>query len=243
MQFYTINNLNFESPNIVSSGIDFNRMSKAMIKISTDYPMLDDIAKFILIFVESPVKIITPPDIAKQYKIDKKTMLAVVPFNNPFTIQNGLQQKTFIGNKLSFKSIESLQSPEVGMPDKMTAQEMLALNWLKDERTGISSKTMCFHLFPQIKAYYDANITSKFNFDPDVPYDNGDFKRCVMFSEYVHLLPEQLKEVALINSKWEKIIENWDMLTALVNTGNEQDSIKSYEIIQKCITTPRKNKP
>lgn len=241
MIFYTVNENNIKEKQILAAGIPIDWMVTAMKKISKDYPTMDDISNILLVFVESPIKVNTGLDIAKQYKITKELQLVALPINTALSLSLDNTSFDFTGDKISFKSSQAMKERENGLPQKMTAQEMLALNWLKEGKTGTSSKTMCFKIFPQIKKYYDEN-NSGFAFEADVPYDNADFNRCMMFAQEVNLYPDQLEKVAKINKKWGKIIENWDTLTNLITKNDEESRKEAYNLIKECISVPAKDK-
>lgn len=241
MIFYTINENNIQSSKIESAGIPIEWMSTAMTKMSKDYPTLNDISEVILVFVKEPIQINTPKDIAKQYKITKGLQLVALPINTQLSVTLNDKDYHFQGDKISLKSLESMKKREVGLPQSMTAQEMLALNWLKEGKIGTSSKTMCFEIFPQLKEYYDANKSNN-NFGPDTPHDNSDFIRCMNFVNQVNIFPDQLEKVAKINEKWAKLVDKWELIERLVLNSDVESQKLARTIIKECINEPDHNR-
>lgn len=78
-----------------------------------------------------------------------------------------------------------------------------ALQWIVSGDTGISSKTMW------------AAIMGVVPYDPDVPYDGGDFGRCYRMCKACEATENDLKVVAVKFPYWKPIIDNWDKLCRL----------------------------
>lgn len=247
MKFFTITADNFNNPQIPAEGIPATWMVTGLKKLSKDFPTMEDIDGFNLAFIEAPVKTATLSPEAKEYTITKGLNLVIYPTNQKIELTNNNTSRFFSANNNTMTSQEQdtiVHEPH--MPKEMTAQEMLAINWLKNGRVGVSSQTMCFKLFPNVKKYYDdVNSASKDYhrpFEPDVPYDNADFNRCRLFANEVCLYPDQLEKVGKINNKWKNIIEKWDDLTALVEKGDDESLKTSYAMIKECINVPARTK-
>lgn len=243
MEFFIVNNSNFNTHKISTDSVPVDWMVTGFKKLAKDFPTMDKTDGFYFTFVDEPVKVDSIPENSFQYKITKGLQLVVAPHNETITLSMNNTSRYFSANELTMQASDTpstIKDPHY--PTNLTAQEMLAIDWLKTGQTGVSSKTMCFKLFPKVKKYYDDTKSSPFNFESDVPYDNADFNRCMLFANAVNLYPDQLEKVGKINNKWGKIIENWDTLTDLVKKADEESLKQSYYLIKECIDVPARTK-
>jgi hypothetical protein len=84
---------------------------------------------------------------------------------------------------------------------------MTPMQWLMDDDTGTSSKTI---LSVMTATPYD---------DGDVPYDAGDFGRCYRLLKHFPEWRQRLPEVAAALPIWGPMVAAWDELTAMYEEG------------------------
>ena len=90
-----------------------------------------------------------------------------------------------------------------------------AIQWMVGDDTGTSSKTMFAALMG----------VDRYIYCHDVPYDIDDFGRCYRFAKYAELTSEDLQKVKEVFPYYTPIIDNWDKLCDLYNSG---DSFYEY---------------
>lgn len=88
------------------------------------------------------------------------------------------------------------------------------LKWIIGDNTGVSSITM----WTAIMDVDISNITPRYRFD--IPYDSGDFSRCLNLYNECELTKDDLAKVSAMFPKWKGIIEKWDILTEMYNSNH-----------------------
>lgn len=86
-------------------------------------------------------------------------------------------------------------------------------NWLAHGERGASSETIVSHLT-------GINIAKH----PSHPCDPSDFYRCYQLVEACPEIKAELQLVKSISPTWQKIIENWDTLVAMLLVTEEQEN-------------------
>ena len=99
---------------------------------------------------------------------------------------------------------------------------MTPIEWLLSGDTGVSSKTIC-------AVMTGSNMGG--SFQPDVPYDCGDFGRCYRLLQHFPEWRTRLNEVAEKYPMWGPMIDVWDDLSELYE--NERDSKKDHGLYQR----------
>lgn len=246
MKFYIVNEdvLNkmpkngvFNSP---GDGIPAEWMGLAFGKVSKDYKTVDDMGKAHMMFFEG-VKPFFEEEL-KEYKVKKNVSLYVVPASIPveFTVEvNGVVEKFIViannqGMKFSHR-VTSLVKEDPREKD-LTDDERKALMWLKNGHVGMSSKTMCLTLFPNLESFVEYD-------KPTHPYDNGDFARCIGFVDAMDgLSKEQMAKVASISDKWANLVKKWDEIALGCSSSDVEASSHSYDLIRQAIDEPNRKK-
>jgi hypothetical protein len=205
MIFYNITNNKFFSNKILPSGIDLDTMGKALRKISKDFPKVSDLDDFVFVFMDEPISASCSDVKAKKYPLYKNHNFWIIPKNAQIILTQEQQSSTFTFNNVTGLK---LNTKDDTLPSRMTAQEMVALNWLHEGNIGNSSLSLCFHIFPQLETYFSKNNHKDFQFS--TPKDKSDFNRCLQFVETVNIFPEQLLKVGEIDPNWTNIINKWD---------------------------------
>mgnify|MGYP003480224431 CR=1 FL=1 len=95
--------------------------------------------------------------------------------------------------------------------------------WKFTGEHGMSSQTM-FNLFSS-----HLHITP-FSYGINYPHDPDDFKRCYKLLQAVPQWKERLSELKTLSPVWEKLVDNWDKLTAMFEE-NVRTEWKEYERI------------
>ena len=103
-------------------------------------------------------------------------------------------------------------------------EEFCANWWSENGEHGISSKTIFNHLSKKLRVKELANNYKSPPSDPD------DFKRCYKLLQAVPQWKTRLHELKTLSPVWEKLVDNWDKLTAMYEQ-NVKDNWKNYEKI------------
>lgn len=93
--------------------------------------------------------------------------------------------------------------------DKRALDEIL--DWAGHGNIGISSNTLLFATTGK----------SVYGESRDIPYDYGDFKRCLHLYNSVQRVKERFHEVAKAFPKWIPIVREWETLIKLSATPDE----------------------
>lgn len=121
-------------------------------------------------------------------------------------------------HKERLESDSSAMSSALSEMAENTSRLMDYIRWTIQGRTGISSLTIASAMFG---FQYKEN---------DVPYDAGDFKRCVMLVRTMGWKVEDLSRVSMVYPKWKNIIDNWDELTGLYDQMEDEKVDKKMEL-------------
>lgn len=96
--------------------------------------------------------------------------------------------------------------------------ELRLLRWFVSDNGGASSLTIA-------SAFCDYSWLQDFIVIPSIPYDTGDFQRCLSLLE---LIPEWKDKLAKVSEKypeWAPFVDNWERLTTLFGTPECQEAI------------------
>lgn len=195
----------------------------------------------LIVWVEKnalPAKIaITSPEGQKTEINLKPEHFALVPFGSSF-------EAIFKGHEPQHYWVSGNGSVQEGNPeptpipaDAAPGYEKAA-HWLLNGQTGLSSKTMCFTLFPQ--------LNTKESYFGEHPHDPSDLHRCVLFLQAVPEARERLGELSAISPTWKVLIENWADLekTLLHEMENDVENYPTYEKMNALFATiPRSTTP
>ena len=107
-----------------------------------------------------------------------------------------------------------------------------AMWWAANGEHGMSSKTMFNHLSRQLQC------RSMENRHPCTPSDPDDFKRCYKLLQAVPQWKGRLSELKTLSPVWEKLVDNWDKLTAMYEENvatnwKEYERIGMYELMKE----------
>lgn len=99
------------------------------------------------------------------------------------------------------------------------------LKWIIGGDTGISSITM----WTAIMDIDISDIVPSHRFD--IPYDSGDFSRCLNLYNKCQLTQDDLAKVSAMFPEWKGIIGNWQTLTDMYNRNDS-----GFHVYLKSIT-------
>lgn len=114
----------------------------------------------------------------------------------------------------------------VAAPDDLEMASVFS--WLATGDRGLSSESMCLHLFPESRSYFDEEPSRLAH-----PLDYADFARCAGFLEAVPTATRRLVELRAIGPNWENLISAWGDLTKMYD---RRDSAGVTGLI-KAVTT------
>lgn len=242
MEFYTVEEI--KNDTIRSSGLPISVMSsfyKALGK-TKEFQTLESVSSYQVVylaegqFVKSPSHAeISPLPFVTTIK---KEQLALVPNNTPFELIHG--KDVFYGQihygKLVIADSYQLLKQLCVAPnlDKYSEDEKKAFAWLESGKTGLSSLTMCKHIFPNIRHHYLDKLNEN---EPAYPRDSDDLSRCLFFLSSVPEAQNKLQSMKEVSVKWSNLIDNWDTLVLLFDNKEYKEV---YSLIQKC--TQEQNK-
>lgn len=242
MEFYTVEEM--KNNTIYSSGLPISVMSsfyKALGK-TKEFQTLESVSSYQVVYLAEG-SFVKSPSHADIFPLPfvtsiKKEQLALVPNNTPFELIHG--KDVFYGQihygKLVIADSYQLLKQLCVEPnlDKYSEDEKLAFKWLESGRTGLSSLTMCKHMFPNVKHHYLDKLNQN---DPSYPRDSDDLSRCLFFLESVPAAQNKLDSMKEVSSKWSNLINHWDTLVQLYHNKQHEEV---YSLIQKC--TQEQNK-
>lgn len=168
----------------------------------------------------------------------KDHSFALVKNNSPFIVENDNQEQMYAtisqGKVVMRKNLESLNEA-IQIPDleHLSQEERKAWDWLENGETGISSKTMCHVLYPNLNHYKYEDLTYGY------PRDNSDFIRCMKFLDAVPEAKNKLSNLKNIGKEWDNLIDNWDNISTLLKDKKKEEA---YYLIKKCIDSPKQKK-
>lgn len=225
---------------VVSTSIPISYLVEGYKKMAKDFPTMGDLKGNGIFFVKNyDVKL----DQGKSYNFKddqgNKTQLFVIPFSTVVKLVSKDEKIACFmkidNEKLTIAFDDMLLKVEPLLDGDIKDREKLAVNWLLTDNVGVSSRTMCNRLFPNIPMRSDSR---------DIPYDNSDFIRCMGFIKAVGgLTKEEWNKVAGINHKWKALVENWDNIEKNVNSENDELRRDAYKLIKECINKPKPKKP
>lgn len=241
MNFFKVNESNIKSAKIQAEDIDVMLMVKAMKSISKDYPTMDDLNGLVLIFVSNSLTV-KDDTAVKKYKMDKQTNLYIAKINEEFVVDFENEKHYLYPKGHVIANSKNKETPEtIKKTNKnLDNQELLALNWFQTGSTGISSKTMCLNIFPNVRKHLEK--MGNLNEYDDTPYDNSDFKRCMNFVREVNVSDEQLLKMKKVNKKWSNLVDSWQEITNLIQTAESDNLSEAYRLIKNSINITTKNK-
>lgn len=96
------------------------------------------------------------------------------------------------------------------------------VQWLANGDRGISSETIFTHL---------TGVNALDEWEPSVPHDYADFKRCYVLLEQCPELKENFKKMTEVKG-WKRLVERWSDLEVLYKIDNRKDL---YKLLKNCI--------
>lgn len=243
MKFYIINKL-ANKLSIDSSGVDIEKMGEAFKLVEKNFNKkhLDEIMDYCFVFLQNNLDFSSDEkvDSAKNKKINfalvkEKQIFKIKDSNNSkityeyFAVVHEGKLKTFANKELAEK--ETLNQSLVSSNET----EKKVLNWLENGRVGLSSATMCAHLFPNLINHHRFKDMKDYegNIEINWPHDTGDFNRCLKFFEYVPEAKNRIEELRCISKEWNNLIDNWNMIESFIK---KEDSDSAYELIKSSIS-------
>jgi hypothetical protein len=98
--------------------------------------------------------------------------------------------------------------------------------WLKNGEQGLSSKTIYSVITGQ-------NIMGGWNYHH--PSDPDDFRRCYLLLKAIPEWREKLDKMRSVSEVWNKLVDNWDKLTGMLETAMKSKTGKAprmYEFMK-----------
>ena len=114
--------------------------------------------------------------------------------------------------------VASTLADSLNKPTQRSEEGMGITAWLASDDVGMSSKFMAPVLVPLPGVPEHAH-----------PYDPSDFQRCRKLLLAVPELVERLPKMAEQSEIWAGLIENWDRISDLIDSGKSREA---YEVIK-----------
>lgn len=238
MNIYTINEHNFENESLKSQGIPIMLLGQIFQKISKKFQKLNSIDGKSIIIIEKPIVINTNSPACSIFSLSKDKNLVILDFNSVLHLSNNGSDRYLVSNELEFVS-SNTDNPQskfktINITDP---QKQRAFDWLVTNGVGSSAKSIVFHLFSELKDYYEQAKGEEFSFS--YPHDTDDFSRCLKIINLLDLSKSQLESLGSISSEWRKLIDNYNDLSAFMNDKNYDEA---YKLIKKCVDSSPKRK-
>lgn len=113
--------------------------------------------------------------------------------------------------------------------------EKKAYTWLENEKTGLSSLTLCSTLLPNI-SHDKLEKVKEDDYGLSYPHDTDDFKRCLGFLNAVPELRTQLEKIGSISKEWKQLVNQWEKIENLINSNNLDEA---NDIIKQCVKSKK----
>ena len=240
MNIYTINETTFNNEHLQSKGIPMMLMGQIFEKISSKFKTLDTIEGKSIILIEKPLAITS--DSSKNiaiFKLSGDQQLFILDYNSVLSISQNNNNRYFVSNELEMVSSDTNNPQEKFTTLNVTdPQTKKALDWLTTNGVGNSAQSIVFHLFDNLKNYYEQVKHEEFSFSH--PRDTSDFSRCMKIINLLDLSQSQVESLRSISSEWNNLIDNYSDLTNLMNQKNYDEA---YQLIKTCIASSPKRKP
>ena len=114
------------------------------------------------------------------------------------------------------------------MVKRLGKDEQDALAWLDNGEKGVSSLSICYTLFPNLRKHNSFSGTALKH-----PSDVEAAMRCVGFFEDVPDALVRIDEMRELSSQWNYVVNHWDVITKAVKDKNTELLIETLKNIDK----------
>ena len=242
MNLYNIRNLN---DSIIKPGASINILSDALMELSNheQFQTMEQIMPYDLIHIslKDGLKIQQAPNLIHQLNLNTGCLILI---EKDSLISFEYEDKTYYIKKFKGQLHLSTNLEELNKLTQkedishLSTEEKQAYEWLESKNTGLSSMAMCNHFFPTLNHYKLIDLRND-NYDgvKSYPHDNADFSRCLNFLKNVDIDQNKFQTLKTLSPIWNKLVNNWESITTLINEGKSQDA---YYAIKEC---SKQNKP